>query len=62
MLIDQVSPEGAIARSFADAPEVDGVVRVSKIGLDPKRHRPGQFVKVKVTGSVHYDLAATLVP
>jgi ribosomal protein S12 methylthiotransferase len=62
VLIDQVSPEGAIARSFADAPEVDGVVRVSSKGLDPKRHRPGQFVQVKVTGSDHYDLAATLIP
>ena len=65
VLIDQVFDEssggGAIARSFADAPEVDGVVRVSKVGLDPKKYRPGQFVQVKVTGSDHYDLAAALV-
>jgi ribosomal protein S12 methylthiotransferase len=60
VLIDQVSPEGAIARSFADAPEVDGVVRIAAAGLDPKKHRAGQFAQVKVTGSDHYDLAARL--
>ena len=42
-----------IARSFRDAPEVDGVVLVRGKNL-----RPGTFVKVTVTDATAYDLIA----
>jgi ribosomal protein S12 methylthiotransferase len=29
VLVDQVGPRGAVARSASDAPEIDGVVHVS---------------------------------
>jgi ribosomal protein S12 methylthiotransferase len=46
--------EGAIARSAADAPEIDGVVRISRAaGL-----AAGEFARVRITGADDYDLKA----
>jgi ribosomal protein S12 methylthiotransferase len=58
VLVDQVDPEdGAIARSAADAPEIDGVVRIAKPG---KRLQPGEFAEVTVTAADAYDLDAKI--
>ncbi len=47
-----------IARSAADAPEIDGVVHVTgATGL-----RVGEFAKVKVTGADAHDLTGKLAP
>jgi ribosomal protein S12 methylthiotransferase len=52
VLVDAVSGGRATARSYADAPEIDGVVHIAQgRGL-----KPGDFVKVKVTRSDDYDL------
>jgi ribosomal protein S12 methylthiotransferase len=48
----------AIARSEADAPEIDGVVRVEKAG---KLHA-GDWADVEITGADAYDLRARTVP
>ena len=56
VLVDEAGPEGAIARSSADAPEIDGVVHISN-GSDLK---PGDLVEVKVTRADAHDLWATL--
>jgi ribosomal protein S12 methylthiotransferase len=54
VLIDEVDDEGAIGRSFADAPEIDGCVYVdSQTAL-----KPGDKVRVRVTDSDEYDLWA----
>jgi ribosomal protein S12 methylthiotransferase len=51
-LVDHVDGELAIARSRADAPEIDGVVQIQNgAGL-----RPGQFVDVEILGSDEHDL------
>jgi ribosomal protein S12 methylthiotransferase len=42
----------SVARSERDAPEVDGVVFVAG------EHKPGEFLRVRVTGSSDYDLVA----
>ncbi|HEY6517105.1 MAG TPA: 30S ribosomal protein S12 methylthiotransferase RimO [Steroidobacteraceae bacterium] len=56
VLVDTVDKEGAIARSEADAPEIDGVVRIAAAnGL-----RPGDWANVEITGSDTYDLWARL--
>jgi ribosomal protein S12 methylthiotransferase len=56
VLVDAVSDDGAIARSEADAPEIDGVVRIAGVrGL-----RPGDWADVRITASDTYDLAARL--
>jgi ribosomal protein S12 methylthiotransferase len=56
VLVDAVGEDGAIARSEADAPEIDGVVRISGAnGL-----RPGDWADVEITSSDTYDLYARL--
>jgi ribosomal protein S12 methylthiotransferase len=57
VLVDEVGPDGAIARSSADAPEIDGVVHVEPAaGL-----KPGAFARVRVTRAGDHDLWAELV-
>ncbi|HET6914107.1 MAG TPA: 30S ribosomal protein S12 methylthiotransferase RimO [Rhodanobacteraceae bacterium] len=56
VLVDEANAEGAIARSAADAPEIDGVVRIN----DGQSLKPGQFAQVRVTGADAHDLEATL--
>jgi len=53
-LVDFVDGELAIARSMADAPEIDGVVQIQN-GLEAGL-RPGDFVDVEIKGSDEYDL------
>jgi len=65
VLVDGHAEEGrgrakrrvAIARSAADAPEIDGVVRVAGGG----RLRVGDFARVDVTGADAHDLTARLM-
>jgi ribosomal protein S12 methylthiotransferase len=58
VLVDEVDADGAIARSRADAPEIDGIVRIE----DGRRLRIGTFVDVTVIGSDDHDLAARIEP
>jgi ribosomal protein S12 methylthiotransferase len=57
VLVDGIEGKVALARSAADAPEIDGVVRVSGGG----RLQPGAFVSVTATGAGEHDLTATPV-
>jgi ribosomal protein S12 methylthiotransferase len=52
VLVDEVGADGAIARSMADAPEIDGVVRIA----DGSSLKPGEFVEVRVTNAGAHDL------
>jgi len=56
VLVDEVDRRGAVARSSADAPEIDGVVRVR----DGGKLRPGDFVEVIVEQAGEHDLTARL--
>jgi ribosomal protein S12 methylthiotransferase len=56
VLVDDVDDEGAIARSSADAPEIDGIVYVT----DGHQLEIGQFATVTVTDCDVHDLFATL--
>jgi ribosomal protein S12 methylthiotransferase len=56
VLVDEVDEEGAIARSSADAPEIDGLVYV----VDGHGLEVGQFATVTVTDCDVHDLFATL--
>jgi len=55
--VDEVNVDGARARSSADAPEIDGVVRIA----DGGSLKPGQFVKVRITGADAHDLDAAFM-
>lgn len=54
VMIDQVTDDDVIARSSADAPEIDGLVFVEEAG----EVQPGDFIEVEVTGSDAHDLFA----
>ena len=60
VLVDAVDGELAIARSKADAPEIDGLVQIQdgeRMGL-----KPGQFVDVTIMGADEHDLFALVDP
>lgn len=54
VMIDEVTDDGVIARSSADAPEIDGLVYVEEAG----EVQPGDFIAVEITGSDAHDLFA----
>ena len=56
VLVDEVGAEGAIARSAADAPDIDGVVHVAPAPA----LAAGEFATVRVTRSDAHDLWAEL--
>lgn len=61
VLVDSIEGEGrarvAVARSFADAPEIDGSVRIKGV---PAALRIGEFAEVEITAADTYDLAARI--
>jgi ribosomal protein S12 methylthiotransferase len=58
VLVDSVNAQGGIARSFADAPEIDGLVYVHPPERPSKRYRSGEFIKVTVANTQGHDLIA----
>ncbi len=54
VLIDEVDEDGAVGRSSADAPEIDGCVYVSS----EQPLKPGDLVRARVTDADEYDLWA----
>jgi ribosomal protein S12 methylthiotransferase len=50
----------AIARSTADAPEIDGVVRVTLSANQMRELRVGQFIDVTILAADEHDLEARL--
>jgi ribosomal protein S12 methylthiotransferase len=57
VLVDEVDEEGTIARSAADAPEIDGLVFVN----DHFDAEPGDFLRVRVVDADEHDLYAEVV-
>ncbi|MHB1271418.1 MAG: 30S ribosomal protein S12 methylthiotransferase RimO [Rhodanobacter sp.] len=56
VLVDAAGADGAVARSAADAPEIDGSVLIA----DGHKLKPGQFVDVVVESADEHDLHARL--
>jgi ribosomal protein S12 methylthiotransferase len=54
VLVDEVRGATAIGRSAADAPEIDGLVRVK----GAKGAKPGDFIRARVTAALEHDLEA----
>ena len=57
VLVDSVEGDTVIARSSADAPEIDGVVYVEGAG----NLKPGDFRRARITRAGEHDLWALLV-
>ncbi len=56
VLVDEVTPKGAIGRSSADAPDIDGIVTIASNA----RLAAGGFFDVCITGSNDHDLTGVL--
>jgi ribosomal protein S12 methylthiotransferase len=59
VLVDKVDGAVLVARSSADAPEIDGVVHVKR---GRRKVAVGDFIEVRITGSDAHDLQAELLP
>jgi len=57
VLVDEAVTWGAVARSSAESPGIDGVVRIA----DAPGLVPGELVEVEITGTDQHDLTARLV-
>lgn len=57
VMVDELADDHIIARSSADAPEIDGLVYVEDAG----EVQPGDFIEVEITGSDTHDLFAAAV-
>lgn len=57
VLVDAVDDEGTIARSSADAPEIDGLVFIN----DYFDCEPGDFLRVRIVDADEHDLYADVV-
>ncbi|MHB1689082.1 MAG: 30S ribosomal protein S12 methylthiotransferase RimO [Thiomonas sp.] len=65
VLVDLANRSGAVARSFADAPEIDGRVLIREPAKPSHKMRlaqsAGQFVRARVVGTQGHDLVADLL-
>ncbi len=52
VIIDEVDDEGAVGRSKADAPEIDGTVFID----NGQQLKPGDIVRARITDADEYDL------
>ena len=57
VLVDEIIDGQAIARSYSDAPEVDGQVIIR----NPKPKTAGEFADVVIEDADEYDLYARLL-
>ena len=57
VLVEEVDEEGAIARSQADAPEIDGLVHIP----NGEHLEVGEFARVRVTDCDVHDLYAEVI-
>ena len=57
VLVEKQMTRGLVGRTAADAPEIDGTVRVR--GSSPRMLR-GEFADVRITGATEYDMVGVL--
>ncbi len=50
--------KGGVGRSYADAPEIDGVVHLLPPEKISKTFKPGEFTKARIVGTQGHDLVA----
>jgi ribosomal protein S12 methylthiotransferase len=54
VLVESASEQGYVARSYADAPEIDGLVHIDS----GRTLAVGEFCRVEITDADEYDLYA----
>lgn len=56
VLVDSQNKQGGIGRSYADAPEIDGVVYIEPVDRPSKRYRVGDLIRATVLSTRGHDL------
>ncbi len=59
VLVDKavgLGKKGGVGRSYADAPEIDGVVHLLPPEKISKTYKVGEFVKARIVGTQGHDL------
>ncbi len=62
VLVDRADAQGVIARSSADAPEIDGTVRIVGSARELKALTVGSMPRVRISAADAYDLEARIAP
>lgn len=57
VIIDEIDDEGAIGRSMADAPDIDGVIYLNGVN----QLKPGDIVNVKIEHTDEYDMWGKII-
>ncbi|MFW9593995.1 MAG: 30S ribosomal protein S12 methylthiotransferase RimO, partial [Macromonas sp.] len=53
--------KGGVGRGYADAPEIDGTVRLLPPEKASKTYKVGDFVKARIVGTEGHDLVGQVV-
>jgi len=64
VLVDQATAlgrKGGVARSYADAPEIDGTVQLLPPAKASKTYKVGDFVRARIVGTRGHDLVGEVV-
>lgn len=60
VLVDSQNAQGGIARSYADAPEIDGLIYVAPAQKISKKFRAAEFTKIVISEVRGHDLLANV--
>ena len=60
VLVDSQNAQGGVGRSYADAPQIDGLIYLAPAEKISKKYRSAEFVKVLVTDAQGHDLVAKI--
>jgi ribosomal protein S12 methylthiotransferase len=61
VIVDQAGSQGGVGRSFADAPEIDGVVHIAAPDRPSRKYKVGDIISVKIEQALEHDLVGFAV-
>ncbi len=60
VLLEKEDDNGWVGRSYREAPEIDGIIKLDGEGAEARRLQPGSFVRAVVTGADVYEIYARI--
>lgn len=56
VIVDSANAQGGIGRSFADAPEIDGIVQIAPADRPSRKYKVGDIISVRISEATDHDL------
>jgi ribosomal protein S12 methylthiotransferase len=56
VIVDAAGAQGGVGRSFADAPEIDGVVHIAPPDRPSRKYKVGEIISVRIERAMEHDL------